>query len=268
MYDQRAALKAAGNPAQKALKLGLNSLYGKLAQSTGAREIEGIWRKPKWHNVLWAGWVTAYTRAQIFNAVRKHRNELLAIETDAVFMVKPIDDTLAIGDRLGEWERTKFEQVLYINSGVYYTLSAGIWRLKSRGIEADKSKSAEHWRDIFSRLPNSLIEITMRLRRFGTDIRQPERFARWFDHITSTTLPMAFSKRVHRSDVCITCKAFPTASYLDLFHYLVVPQPLIESDWLSSTPYGFPWRTDVKYRWESIIKSEGLENSEEIAWHE
>lgn len=265
MYNDRAEMKRNGNPAQKALKLGLNSLYGKLAQSTGSKlSKSGEWTKPKWHNVLWAGWVTAYTRAMIFNSVRQQRNSLVAIETDAVFTTKPIED-IREGERLGEWEHVVISRILYIHSGVYYALSDGVWKLKSRGIEADKSKSADHWLDIFSRLPWKSVAVTMRLRRFGTDIRQPDRFARWFDHEITTVIPDAFSKRMHRLDLCPTCMV-GGKSYADWFHYLVVPEALIESDWQSSTPYKFPWRTDTPYSWPDIIQSEAIELPEEIAW--
>jgi hypothetical protein len=265
MYDDRARMKAEGNPAQMALKLGLNSLYGKLAQSTGARLKDDVWEKPKWHHILWGGWITAYTRARIYGVVSHQLASVVAIETDAVFVTKPIQG-ISVSEKLGEWEQVDIERILYVNSGVYYALNNGVWRLKSRGTEADRSKSADHWLEIFSRLPTESIDITLTMRRFGTDIRQPGRYARWFDYQTTTNMPHTFSKRVHKPEGCPTCLAKPGISYADWFHYLMVPQPLIESDWQESTPYKFPWREDTGYDWPDVIKSEIIEAPEELGW--
>lgn len=265
MYNDRARMKAEGNPAQRALKLGLNSLYGKLAQSTGAfRDHHGAWRKPRWHHILWAGWITAYTRGRIYSAIKHCKAHLVAIETDAVFVMRPLDD-ITVGEKLGEWERTDIEQILYVSSGVYYALNGGVWKLKSRGVEADRSKSADHWLDIFSRLPQTSVEITLKLRRFGTDLRQPKRFGRWFDYETHTRMPHAFSKRVHQPGACLTCQV-SDLSYADHHHYLIVPEPMLSNDF-PSTPYKFPWRNDVRYDWPEVIKSEAIELPEDIGWN-
>lgn len=267
MYDDRAAMKAAGNPAQKALKLGMNSLYGKLAQSTGARKDKrsGEWLKPKWHNVLWAGWVTAATRARIFDALRKQRATVVAIETDAVFTTKPIPD-ITLGEGLGEWEETTIDQILYIFSGVYYALNNGVWKLKSRGVESDRSHSADYWLKVFEQLPHKMMAVTLTIRRFGTDIRQPSRYGRWYDHVTTTVLPSTFSKRMHHPDNCVTC-IIQQSNYAEAFHYMTVPQAMIESDYLESTPYGFPWREDVRFRWSSDFSSrEVIEDIGDVQW--
>ena len=267
MYEQRAQMKREGNPAQKALKLGLNSLYGKLAQSTGAKldHDTGEWTKPRWHNILWAGWITAHTRAKIFSALRENKKSVVAIETDAVFTLAPLEN-LVLSEALGDWERTDLDTILYIHSGVYYALREGVWRSKSRGVEADGSKSADYWLDIFSKLPQTSVALTLRLRRFGTDIRQPDRFGRWFDHITTTVMPNAFSKRIHFAIMCPVCGASKNrATYLDSHHYLAVPQGAIESDWRESTPYKFPWRKDTPYEWPEVIKGDCIE-MEEVTW--
>lgn len=265
MYDDRARMKADGNPAQKALKLGLNSLYGKLAQSAGTRKTENGYVKPKWHNVLWAGYITAFTRGMIYNAARASRATVVAIETDAIFTTKPLPD-IDIGTRLGQWEQTDIERILYVHSGIYYALNGGVWKLKSRGVEADKSKSADHWIEIFARLPSHPVDITLKLRRFGTDIRQTKRFGNWYTFETTTNIPNAFSKRMHNTTLCLTCIAKLELSYADSFHSLVVPQVLIDSEWQESTPYKFPWREDVTYEWNAQIKSEVIEAPEDIAW--
>lgn len=270
MYKDRARMKREGNPAQKALKLGLNSLYGKLAQSTGTQiDKDGTYKKPPWHHILWAGWITASTRARLFNAIRKHRTSVIAMETDAIFTTKPIPE-LKCSERLGDWEETHFEQVLYVQSGVYYALTEdGVWRLKSRGLEVDKTKSANYWLETFKRLPHEVVTITNKMRRFGTDIRMRDTFGRWYDYETSTTMPMTSSKRMHGH--CLVCLVYakserPIPSYAECSHLLMVPQGSIDSDIMPSTPYGFIWRNDANYEWPSVIRSEVIELPEDLAF--
>jgi hypothetical protein len=274
MYEERARMKAEGNPAQKALKLSLNSLYGKTAQSAGARKHkDGTWTKPKWHNSLWAGWVTAAVRSRLMSATRRNHTRLVAFETDAIFTMKPLD-TVTIGEGLGEYEFTDIERILYIHSGVYYALQDdGLWRHKSRGMEIDKSKSADYWLEIFAQLPETPVTLTTTIRRFGTDIRQPERYGNWYDHVTTTKIPDSWSKRMHFMQSCPTCVLAPkilkrSFSYAERPHWLMVPEIAIDSDWLESTPYHFPWRTDVDYEWPEVFTSDAIEGSAEegLTW--
>lgn len=274
MYDRRAKMRSEGNPAERGLKLGLNSLYGKIAQSVGAIENEGEWRKPPWHHALWAGWITAYTRAMIFGAIAKHKNSLIAIETDAVFVSEELPE-LTVGEGLGEWEETHLNSILYVRSGIYHAVKdGGVLKLKSRGLEAQYSSNSEdYWLEIFARLPFEEVEITATTRRFGTDLRQPWRFGQWYTQNISFKLPNSYGKRVHLPAECRTCKAplpthngFEVASYAQYPHDLVVPQPFITSDWQPSTPYKFPWRKDARYSWPSFIKSEHIETLGEVQW--
>lgn len=265
MYADRARMKAEGNPAQMALKLGLNSLYGKLAQSTGAKKHKDshTWTKPGFHNILWAGWITAYTRAKLLEGIGRNDSSIVAIETDAIFTTKPLE--LPISSALGDFEETVIERILYIHSGQYYALNDGVWKLKSRGVEADKSKSADYWLEIFKKLPETPQTITLKIRRFGTDIRQVKHFGRWYDFEVSTNIPNSFSKRMHVATVCPTC-FISGGTYAERAHYLSVPQAHIESDWQQSTPYNFPWRDDVKYKWRET-RGEHIEEPEGITWH-
>lgn len=269
MYEDRARMKREGNPAQKALKLGLNSLYGKLAQSTGTQfNDDGTYRKPAWHNILWAGWVTAATRARLYDAIRRQAPKVIAMETDAIFTTHPIPG-LELSEKLGEWEETHFGKVLYIHSGIYYAMTdEGLWRTKSRGLEVDKTRSADYWLEIFSRLPHENVEITNRFPRFGSDVRQKATYGKWYEYETSTTfpLPKSLSKRLHHPKGCLVCIARDTLTYADHAHFLSVPQGAIQSDWQSSTPYNFVWRKDVSYEWPSIIRSEAIELPEEVTW--
>ena len=124
MYEQRQAWKRDGNPAEKALKLALNSLYGKMAQRAGWQENQPL---PRFHQLEWAGYVTSYTRAVLYRAMNLAGPGLVAVETDCVFSTRPIPQ-LPISTALGEWSLTEHEFITYIASGTYWTDSKAAYR--------------------------------------------------------------------------------------------------------------------------------------------
>src|SRR6185437_11524107 len=66
LYLKRKALKAGGDGAHVGIKLGLNSLYGKLAQQIGWKVTEdGTLRLPPFHQLEWAGFTTSHCRAAV-----------------------------------------------------------------------------------------------------------------------------------------------------------------------------------------------------------
>lgn len=92
MFEQRRLYKQQGIPCERAIKLALNSIYGKLAQIIGARGKQA----PGWHQLEWAGWITSYVRAMIYKAILLRPDAIIAAETDAVFSTEPLD--LDIGE--------------------------------------------------------------------------------------------------------------------------------------------------------------------------
>lgn len=134
LYNKRAALKKAKDGAHIGIKLGLNSLYGKLAQQVGWRldPTKGL-VIPPYHSLEWAGWITSMCRMKVYEAALKAPDDIIAFETDAVFSRVPLD--LPLSSRLGEWEETVYTSLTYIKSGMYYgTLEDGTPVEKSRGI--------------------------------------------------------------------------------------------------------------------------------------
>lgn len=117
LYNKRSALKKAGDGAHVGLKLGLNSLYGKLAQQIGW-DIGPPLRLPPYHSLEWAGWITSHCRSQVYRAAWNCLDDVIAFETDAVFSRVPL--AVPIGNRLGEWESTKYSSLTYLKSGMYY----------------------------------------------------------------------------------------------------------------------------------------------------
>lgn len=131
LYNKRAALKKAGDGAHVGLKLGLNSLYGKLAQQIGYDPGPPI-RLPPYHSLEWAGYITSHCRAQMYRASMHSLDDVIAFETDAIFSRVPLP--LPIGGALGEFGETKYTSLTYLKSGFYFgTLTDGSDVEKSRG---------------------------------------------------------------------------------------------------------------------------------------
>lgn len=130
LYDQRRILKSQGSSTQRAIKLILNSIYGKLAQTIGGKD-----KPPAWHQLEWAGYITSYTRAKIYRAIMQNPGAIIAAETDAVFSTVPLD--LDEGPELGQWERKEYDSITYIQSGFYYATQGDKVVVKYRGMDKD-----------------------------------------------------------------------------------------------------------------------------------
>lgn len=145
IYLQRREWKRAGNPAQLAAKLGISSLYGKLAQRVGGKN-----GKPKWHNLEMAGHITSTCRAMLYEASWRQFRDLIAYQTDGIYSTRPIEFLPnGSGDDLGQWEVETYSGILHLQSGVYWLRDQdGTWlRPKTRGVpqqymEFDKAKEA------------------------------------------------------------------------------------------------------------------------------
>jgi hypothetical protein len=111
VYAKRAALKDEGHAAEKALKLALNSVYGKLAQGYGFNS------RPRWQNYFWAGQITATTRAKILTAASKARAPIM-IATDGIFC-QSLPGNVRDGKALGAWELAGVPELFAAQAGVY-----------------------------------------------------------------------------------------------------------------------------------------------------
>lgn len=121
-YKQRQTLKQAGDFGQIILKLGMNSLYGKCAQSIGgkllARLKDGteVHAKPTYQSFMWAGMITSGTRAAILDALRQ--GDVVSIATDGVIARERIP-SLTVGSELGTWEYREIHNCTIVQNGVY-----------------------------------------------------------------------------------------------------------------------------------------------------
>jgi hypothetical protein len=118
------------NIGEKVIKLKLNGLSGKVAQSIGGSET----KPPSCYNVHYAGAIRAGTRGSIGIAAMQAPHETIQFCTDAVFSEVPL--VLNEGDELGQWELEEVRDLLTVQSGVYsYTKDDKIEN-KTRGFAA------------------------------------------------------------------------------------------------------------------------------------
>ncbi len=111
--------------AGKIMKLALNSLYGKLAQSVGSGQ---------YSSRVWAGMITSGTRAQVLDLMRDHKrmDSVLMVATDGVFSTEERETGPV---QLGGWERTDHASgMTLVRPGIYWT---GEGKLRARGVGRD-----------------------------------------------------------------------------------------------------------------------------------
>ncbi len=115
----------------RAIKLALNSLYGKLAQ-----RLHG-----KFTSRLWAGMITAGTRAQVLDMIGRHKRQssVIMVATDGVFSTEYFDVPKTV--TLGGWERSPYPNGLTLaRPGIYWEPGG---KLKARGMGRDTLEVAQ-----------------------------------------------------------------------------------------------------------------------------
>lgn len=119
LFDYRRSIgsKGPGYP----IKLAITSLYGKLAQRKG---------NGAYANMIWAGLITAYTRAKINRAIATNPGRIIMAATDAVYSLDPLK--LDEGERLGQWEGEELDGLFIVQPGLYWCPEKR--KRKSRGL--------------------------------------------------------------------------------------------------------------------------------------
>lgn len=112
-YEKRLAYKRQGDMRERPYKLALNSLYGKTAQGKG---YDG--KQAPYQSFLWAGYITAATRARLLRTIYPYARFLVGVATDGIFLTVPITG-LDIGDGLGQWDYGEYEEFFIAQPGVY-----------------------------------------------------------------------------------------------------------------------------------------------------
>jgi hypothetical protein len=135
-YYKRLELKKSGNKLEKAIKIILNSIYGKTAQKTN--KIMG-----NLFNPVISAYITGFTRAYLYRFVKENNleNDVVAFATDSVAVRKKIPDLHS--EKLGEMKLDKEgNDVIFLSNGFYKF--NGIWKKRGIGYDNEKKQEIEH----------------------------------------------------------------------------------------------------------------------------
>jgi len=257
MYNQRAEWKAKGEPAEKALKLGLNSLYGKMAQRIGSKD----GKSPVWHQLEWAGHVTSHARAQLYNAMLGCGDSLIAVETDGIYATRPFTNLPGgTGKELGQWGLDDYDGMLFLQNGVYWLKEKGQWKPpKTRGIPQKRMDITAAMESLRQGIPlratqNSFIGYGIAYHRDRNNMRN------WR---TWQTSEKSFDfggngKRLHKHEKCNACNTGrPFADSIHTLSLAVAP-PILGSErshkhyipWLENAPFADLEEMKHNDRWD------------------
>ncbi|HSW57584.1 MAG TPA: DNA polymerase [Dehalococcoidales bacterium] len=130
MAEVRLKAKAEKMSAEKALKLVMNSCYGKTIQQVGST---------KHLNVFAASWITSVCRAMLVRAIGKDLGKnVISIMTDGVLTKKKLEVNEGTG--LGEWEMKECRRVVQFLPGIYkMEMKSGEVLERYRGMSKDFS---------------------------------------------------------------------------------------------------------------------------------
>lgn len=255
VYEKRAEWKRNGNPSQIALKLLLNSMYGKFAQRVGWERAGG---PPTWHQLEWAGYVTSHARAKLFRAMVEafKTNDLIGVETDGIFSRRELP--LQLGQSLGQWDCDYYEEMIYLQSGFYFKKQEGEWKAKYRGFDRgtitvnDAENALALWTPWDGESRGSLTGTTTRFATFGAYLQKsdPESARNVWETSPRTLTLGQDGKRIHRAIACKACadKISPN----DCLHDLTVTYPVGGL----SAKHVIPWLNNTENPFRSYIERE------------
>jgi len=250
MFEQRLEWQREGNSAEYALKIALNSLYGKMAQRVGWDKEKRL--APKWHQLEWAGWVTSYTRACIYRMAQKlGADSIVAIETDGIYTTtNPRECGVTHSVELGEWKISENDDTYYVQNGLAWLRKGDDWQTKYRGLDISSLTLA----DVVSHLSRIGSDLTWKDTLRGTSKRfigigaalvsknMEERFCRW-ETSPREIIVGGDGKRIHVEKRCRACSegTNPAVSAHDLV--ITISKPgMSKKHWL-------PWTDDVEKPW-------------------
>jgi len=134
LYQLRRQWKRLGKAAEKVLKFTINSVYGKLIQSKGGTKE----KKPSYHNVGWAGYITSSIRARLFDAIMQNPESVIMLTIDGIWSTAPLD--LSLGGEMGQWEKKEYDGIIAVQYGIYWALT----KLGREPTEEERSEESFH----------------------------------------------------------------------------------------------------------------------------
>ena len=247
MYERRMQWKAQEYGAERILKLGLNSLYGKMIQQLGWQAVD---RLPAWHQLEWGGYVTSAARARMFDAAYGCPG-VVGFETDGIISTSPLPVELSID--LGGWELSEHQSLTYVQSGFYWLDD----KVKYRGFDpgtVTREAVLNGWKH------NEPFVEAQLTRHIGLNYAaHTGHWDQWGDWVTADRrldIGSASSKRIRNcGKACSGCKTSPLLS--DGLHDT---RPYPEIVTAESAPYPLAWRPEGLPPW----KVEALRQSMEL----
>jgi len=244
-YAERRAKKDVGDQTELGDKLGMNSVFGKMAQRVGWDEFTQ--RVPPWHQLEWAGWITSHCRAAMYRLMlRIPHDKLIGVETDGVYTTaEPGSIGVQHGTGLGEWDVTRWDEVMYVQSGLAWLRKGDKWTSKRRGLDKNSFQRDEceqylrsldgsgHWKPFVGH--------TTRFITLGTALASSAplkvRHCQW-ETRSRDIWPGEHGKRIHvGGDYCAACRAGATA--YEIPHQLAIRSRSRAGD--MSTAHVIPW---------------------------
>lgn len=290
VYDRRRDWKRRGISAQIALKLLLNSMYGKMAQRIGYNDQTK--RIPPFHQLEWAGWVTSYVRARLWGLMTQRTEDgrtvgmpwedLIAVETDGVYTTcDPARLGIVDSGNLGEWSVTEYDEVMYVQSGLAWLHGEPDndhpdgWYPKRRGLDENtftRTQCESYLRMLHAR-PSGRIPWPVyrgQSTRFVTlgqalasKIPTELRHCVWSTDKREINPSGQGGKRCHIWRQCAAC--LDGASAYEAPHDLVINSLSMGPD-PRSYPHSIPWEPEVGHAWwrsaehepDSIVAEEAV----------
>jgi len=142
MYDYRLAINPETGVSRKkegagqVIKLIINSIYGKLAQSVGYssnrkptiadymdHSLDS--GKPGYQSFIWAGMITSGCRGMILDAMYKSNGGVISIATDGILSTTPIPGLDFTDGKFGAWDQEYYTDMYLIQSGIMIGVKEG-----------------------------------------------------------------------------------------------------------------------------------------------
>jgi hypothetical protein len=245
-FQDRIKLQEQGDPSEKTIKWELAALYGQAAQRAGWKR-KGM--APQWHQLEWAGAVTAECRAMIYMAASTTRQSLISMDTDGFIALAPVNNLPnGIGENLGQWKATTYTGILYLQNGIYWLRDEnGDWQPpKSRGIPRKKLDFDAVYSGICN---NTNLSVNQHMFiGYGLALRgQIDKWRKWVD-IPRTITFGGGGKAQHLPNICPPCKDGKT--WGNAMH----PLYQVPCDEMHSTPYLLPWLSATE---EKVLRDHG-----------
>ncbi len=184
LYNYRKSL-----PGQEGivLKLAINSIYGKTAQTIG---------NPKFYSSVYSGMITSRVRAKILQEAYRIGGCFM-FATDAIY-IHDKDASPQLGGRLGEWEGNHYDKYFVMLPGLHFNREGG--KSKTRGIPISQVNTTKIIETFEKSVFNGVYQITLDTfwgLRICTHLGDKDRLGQWTKETRNYRFIAAADKRYY-----------------------------------------------------------------------